>query len=158
MEKPAPYACGALMCVAASVAELLFTSFTGKYVVELALGTSSRVHLAVICLLLIIGERITKYILNEASDYCGYYGNYKFACHMTRKIIRKNMSTDYENNESCDNGNAIQKAWVGSDYIYRIRPCTQCRNFCLRFCAFWLTAEYFQCLAPLCCLLSAFLQ
>lgn len=106
-----------LMCVVASVAELLFTSFTGKYVVELALGTSSRVHLAVICLLLIFGKRISRYIWNESSDYCGYYGNYKFACHMTRKIIRKNMSTDYENNESCDNGNAIQKAWAGSDYI-----------------------------------------
>ena len=49
-----------LVSVAAVVAESLFTIFTGKYVVELALGTSSRVHLAVICLLLIIGERITK--------------------------------------------------------------------------------------------------
>lgn len=27
------------------------------------------------------------------------------------------MSTDYTNNESCKNSNAIQKAWVGSDYI-----------------------------------------
>lgn len=103
--------------VIALVAESLFTTFTGKYVVELALGTSSRVQLAVVCLLLIIGERITKYITNEIYDYGGYYGNYKFACHTTRKIIRKNMSTDYENNESCKNSDAIQKAWVGSDYI-----------------------------------------
>ena len=103
--------------VIALVAESLFTTFTGKYVVELALGTSSRVQLAVICLLLIIGERITKYITNEIYDYGGYYGNYKFACHTTRKIIRKNMSTDYENNENCKNSDAIQKAWVGSDYI-----------------------------------------
>lgn len=106
-----------LVGLIAIVAESLFTTFTGKYVVELALGTSSRVQLAVICLLLIIGERITKYIWNETQDYCGYYGNYKFACHTTRKIIRKNMSTDYTNNESCKNSNAIQKAWVGSDYI-----------------------------------------
>lgn len=106
-----------LVGLIAVVAESLFTTFTGKYVVELALGTSSRVQLAVICLLLIVGERITKYIWNETQDYCGYYGNYKFACHTTRKIIRKNMSTDYTNNESCKNSNAIQKAWVGSDYI-----------------------------------------
>ena len=106
-----------LVSVAAIVSESLFTSFTGKYVVELALGTSSRVYLAVICLLLIVGERITKYIWNETLDYCGYYGNYKFDCHMTRKIIRKNMSTDYTNNESCKNSNTIQKAWVGSNYI-----------------------------------------
>ena len=103
--------------VIALVAESLFTTFTGKYVVELALGTSSRIRLAVICLLLIIGERITKYITHEIYDYGGYYGDYKFACHMTRKIIRKNMSTDYENNESCKNSDAIQKAWAGSDYI-----------------------------------------
>lgn len=106
-----------LVGLIAIVAESLFTNFTGKYVVELALGTSSRVQLAVICLMLIVGERITKYIWNETQDYCGYYGNYKFACHTTRKIIRKNMSTDYTNNESCKNSNAIQKAWVGSDYI-----------------------------------------
>ena len=106
-----------LVGLIAVVAESLFTTFTGKYVVELALGTSSRVKLAVICLLLIVAERITKYIWNETQDYCGYYGNYKFACHTTRKIIRKNMSTDYTNNESCKNSNAIQKAWVGSDYI-----------------------------------------
>lgn len=106
-----------LVGLIAVVAESLFTTFTGKYVVELALGTSSRVQLAVICLLLIVAERITKYIWNETQDYCGYYGNYKFACHTTRKIIRKNMSTDYTNNESCKNSNAIQKAWVGSDYI-----------------------------------------
>lgn len=106
-----------LVGLIAIVAESLFTTFTGKYVVELALGTSSRFQLAVICLLLIVGERITKYIWNETQDYCLYYGNYKFACHTTRKIIRKNMSTDYTNNESCKNSNAIQKAWVGSDYI-----------------------------------------
>lgn len=106
-----------LVGLIAVVAESLFTTFTGKYVVELALGTSSRVKIAVICLLLIVAERITKYIWNETQDYCGYYGNYKFACHTTRKIIRKNMSTDYTNNESCKNSNAIQKAWVGSDYI-----------------------------------------
>lgn len=85
-----------LVGLIAIVAESLFTTFTWKYVVELALGTSSRVQLAVICLLLIVGERITKYIWNETQDYCGYYGNYKYACHTTRKIIRKNMSTDYK--------------------------------------------------------------
>lgn len=36
---------------------------------------------------------------------------------MTRKMLRKHMSTDYENNESCDNNNLMQKARTGSDYI-----------------------------------------
>lgn len=101
----------------AIVANSLFTTFTGKYVVELALGTSPRASLAVICLMLITGERISKYIWNEARDYQGYYGDWKFVCHMKRKIIRKNMSTDYENNESSDKSNSLQKAKTGSSYI-----------------------------------------
>lgn len=103
--------------VVAYVTNSLFGTFTSKYVVELALGTSSRVTLAVICLLLIVGERITKYIWNEAADYNGYVSSYKFLCHMKRKIIRKNMSTDYENNESCNKNDALKKAETGSDYI-----------------------------------------
>lgn len=100
-----------------SVANSLFGTFTNKYVVELALGTSARTRLAVICLLLIAGERISKYIWNETSDYHGYVGGYRFLCHMKRKIIRKNMSTDYENNESCEKNDALKKAETGSGYI-----------------------------------------
>ncbi|MGN0634054.1 MAG: ABC transporter ATP-binding protein [Oscillospiraceae bacterium] len=100
-----------------AVANSLFGTFTSKYVVELALGTSARTRLAAICLLLIAGERMSKYIWNETTDYQGYVGLYKFLCHMKRKIIRKNMSTDYENNESCDKSDALKKAETGSDYI-----------------------------------------
>ena len=100
-----------------AVANSLFGTFISKYVVELALGTSARIRLAVICLLLIAGDRMSKYIWNEAADYHGYVGGYKFLCHMKRKIIRKSMSTDYENNESCDKSDALKKAETGSDYI-----------------------------------------
>lgn len=100
-----------------SVAATLFNTFTSKYVVELALGTSSRIRLAVICLLLIVGERISKYLENESWDYGRYVGYYNFLQHMLRKMQRKHMSTDYENNESCENSNLMQKAQTGSDYI-----------------------------------------
>ena len=75
----------------ADVANSLLETFTGKYVVELALGTSDRTRLAVICLMLIAGERISKYILNETADYRGYVGNNKFLCHMRRKILLKSL-------------------------------------------------------------------
>ena len=100
-----------------SVAATLFNTFTSKYVVELALGTSARTRLAVICLMLIVGERMSKYIENETNDYRGYRGNFIFLNHMLRKMQRKHMSTDYENNESCENSNLMQKAQNGSDYI-----------------------------------------
>ncbi len=102
--------------IAATVNSLLGT-FTEKYVVELALAKSDQLRLALICLLLIAGERISKYIWNETADYRLYAGDYKFQCYMKRKIIRKNMSTDYENNESCDKKDILQKAQTGSDYI-----------------------------------------
>lgn len=100
-----------------SVAATLFNTFTSKYVVELALGTSARTRLAVICLLLIVGERISKYIENESQDYGLYVGQFKFINYMLRKMQRKHMSTDYENNESCENSNLMQKAHTGSHYI-----------------------------------------
>lgn len=100
-----------------AVVNSLLGTFISKYVVELALGTSERTKLAVICLLLITGERISKYIWNETASYQNYVGDYKFLCHMMRKIIRKNMSTDYENNESCDKNDALKKSETGSDYI-----------------------------------------
>lgn len=103
--------------LAASAANALFGTFIGKYAVDLALGTSARTKLAVILLLLIAGERLAYYVRYEIDDYCGYVGGYKFLCHMKRKIIRKNMSADYENIESCDKSDALKKAETGSDYI-----------------------------------------
>lgn len=103
--------------VIAFVLNSLCQTFTSKYVVELALGTDNRIKLGVICLLLIVGERLTKYIWNEVADYNGYCFSYNFLCYMKRKIIRKNMYTDYQNNESCDKNDTLKKAETGSDYI-----------------------------------------
>lgn len=100
----------------ACVANSLFTTFTSKYVVELALGSGSRKKLAVICLILIAGERLTNYIRSETSDYRLYVGNDKILYHLKRRLIRKNMSTDYANNESCDKSDALKKAESGSEY------------------------------------------
>ena len=102
--------------LAAAVGNSLLVTFTGKYVVELAAGSSSRERLAVICLLLIIGERLTKYICSETSDYRLYAGNDRFLYHMKRKLIRRNMSADYTNNESCEKNDALKKAETGSEY------------------------------------------
>ena len=70
-----------------AVVNSLLGTFISKYVVELALGTSERTKLAVICLLLITGERISKYIWNETASYQNNVGDYKFLCHMMRIFI-----------------------------------------------------------------------
>ncbi len=99
----------------ACTANSLLTTFTGKFAVELAL-TSHTKRLALIVLLMIAGERITKYICDEISDYRLYVGNDKFMYHIKRRLIMKNMSTDYENNESSAKSDALKKAESGNEY------------------------------------------
>ncbi len=103
--------------LAAATANGPLSTYISKYVVELTLGSDDRVRLGLICLLLIIGERLTKYIWNECGNCRNFSKNYQFIAYMKRKIIRKNMSTDYENNERCAQGDALKKAATGADYI-----------------------------------------
>ncbi|MBQ5311678.1 MAG: ABC transporter ATP-binding protein, partial [Oscillospiraceae bacterium] len=102
--------------LAVCVANSLFGTFTAKYVVELALTSTTRIHLAVVCLLLIIGERATALVRSEISDHRLYVGNDKFWYYLKRKLIAKNMTTDYVNNESCDKSNILKKAESGCEY------------------------------------------
>ncbi len=96
---------------------LLCATLTEKYVVDLALGTSDRLRLAIICGVLIALERLADIIGNDSKDYRLYYGNFKLLCYMKNKVFWKSMNTDYENNESAANSDALNKAKTGSDYI-----------------------------------------
>ncbi|MCD7740862.1 MAG: ABC transporter ATP-binding protein/permease [Ruminococcus sp.] len=96
---------------------LLCATLTEKYVVDLALGTSDRLRLAIICGVLIVLERLADIIGNDSKDYRLYYGNFKLLCYMKNKVFWKSMNTDYENNESAANSDALNKAKTGSDYI-----------------------------------------
>ena len=71
-----------------AVVNSLLGTFISKYVVELALGTSERTKLAVICLLLITGERISKYIWNETASYQNYVGDYKSSEKICQQITK----------------------------------------------------------------------
>lgn len=91
--------------------------FQDKYVVELAFGTSDRIMLA----LIVGGLILARNLLRFGSNFCHYYngniGSFKFVRDTNMLLVRKNMQTDYENNERSSVNDTMQKAYTGSDYI-----------------------------------------
>lgn len=97
--------------------ENLCSSFTDKYVVELALGTSSRVTLAVITLLLIIGARLFRTLANEAGSYDSYVASFRFKKFLHRRLMKKQMTMDYEMAENPSVSDNRQKAATANSWI-----------------------------------------
>ena len=106
-----------LSIVIFETAENLCNAYTDKYVVNLAIGDGSRLTLALICLALIIGSRFFRYIKNQCFEYEGNVGAFRFSNMFIRKFLRKNMSTDYENNEKTFVNDSLQKAREVTTYI-----------------------------------------
>ncbi|MBQ8515575.1 MAG: ABC transporter ATP-binding protein [Ruminococcus sp.] len=97
--------------------ESLCGSYTNKYVVELALGTSSRVTLAIITLMLIIGGRLFRSIANEAGGYDRYVASFRFKKVLHRRLMKKQMTMDYENNEKPSVNDNLKKAATANSWI-----------------------------------------
>ena len=77
----------------------LCLTFTDKYIVELATEGLGNTGLLIICLALIIGGMLCRMLNNMAGNYQGFIGFNILYNNFALKIIRKNMTTDYENNE-----------------------------------------------------------
>ncbi len=97
--------------------ENLCEAYTDKYVVDLAVGSSSRLRLALICVGLIAGTRLLRYAKNQCLDYEGFVGARKFTDMFIRRFLKKNMTTDYENNEKTSVNDSLQKARGVTTYI-----------------------------------------
>lgn len=100
--------------------------FTDKYVVELVLGERSRYTLTAIVIGLLIGERILKELSDISSTYNSWVGGFRFRTHMQNILVRKNVYTDYENNEKTSVNDALSKAHYASenvayDTLYNVR-------------------------------------
>lgn len=97
--------------------ENLCAAYTDKFVVDLAVGSSSRLRLALICVGLIAGSRLLRHIKNQCFDYEGCVGSRKFTDMFIRRFLKKNMTTDYENNEKTSVNDSLQKARGVTTYI-----------------------------------------
>lgn len=100
--------------------------FTDKYVVELVLGEQSRYTLAAIVIGLLIGERLLAELSDISSTYNSWVGGFRFRTHMQNILMKKNVYTDYENNEKTSVNDALSKAHYASenvayDTLYNVR-------------------------------------
>ena len=95
----------------------LCLTFTDKYIVELAADGLGNTKLLIICLALIIGGMLCRMLNNMAGNYQGFIGFNILYNNFALKIIRKNMTTDYENNEKPKIGDRLNKARDGLEVL-----------------------------------------
>ncbi|MBQ4165615.1 MAG: ABC transporter ATP-binding protein [Oscillospiraceae bacterium] len=95
----------------------LCLTFTDKYIVELAAEGLGNTKLLIICLALIIGGMLCRMLNNMAGNYQGFIGFNILYNNFALKIIRKNMTTDYENNEKPKIGDRLNKARDGLEVL-----------------------------------------
>lgn len=106
-----------IVIVLTQAAENLSLTYVDKYVVELALGSDSRIKLALLCLMLVLGTRLFRWCWKEGERYEEYVGVFQYNSHFIRKLLWKNMTTDYENNEKAKVNDLLQKARGVTGYI-----------------------------------------
>ncbi len=95
----------------------LCATYTDKYVVELAMSGFGNRTLIWVCLGLIAGNCFCSLLAESAVNYQGYVGFMKLHDHFDYKVIKKNLMTDYENNEKAENSNCLNKAREGLDIV-----------------------------------------
>lgn len=88
----------------------LCATFTDKYVVELAATGFGNTALLITCILLIVGHKVFRYIGNMAGNYQGFFGFNNLYHNFAIRVIHKNLTTDYENNEKPEISDRLNKA------------------------------------------------
>lgn len=88
----------------------LCLTFTDKYIVELAAAGFGNTTLLLISISLIIGGALCNSLAKMASNYQGFIGFNILYNNFAMKLMRKNMTTDYENNEKPVIGDKLNKA------------------------------------------------
>lgn len=88
----------------------LCLTFTDKYIVELAAAGFGNTTLLIISISLIIGGALCNSLAKMAINYQGFIGFNILYNNFAMKLMRKNMTTDYENNEKPVIGDKLNKA------------------------------------------------
>ena len=88
----------------------LLSVYINKYVVEFAAAGFGARQLLFICLGILSGMTVSSFIAESAGNYKGFIGFRKFNDHLCGKIMKKTLITDYENCESSDKADKLNKA------------------------------------------------
>lgn len=95
----------------------LFATYTDKYVVEFALGTSDRVIIGIICAALITGSMLAGYVTNAADMYITTNGRFRLSANLFGRLMRKKMNISYEDTENPKINDMCQKAYTSVNSI-----------------------------------------
>lgn len=95
----------------------LFATYTDKYVVEFALGTSDRTVLGIICAALIAGGLLSGYIVTSADWHISTNGRFKLSANLFGRLMRKKMNLSYEDTENPKINDMCQKAYSSVNSI-----------------------------------------
>lgn len=95
----------------------LFATYTDKYVVEFALGTSDRVIIGIICAALIAGSMLSRYVINAADMYITTNGRFRLSASLFGRLMRKKMNISYEDTEDPKLNDMCQKAYTSVNSI-----------------------------------------
>ncbi|MCM1579079.1 MAG: ABC transporter ATP-binding protein/permease [Ruminococcus sp.] len=87
--------------------------YIDKYVVELAV-TGFDKGLLITCVGLFLLKEACSYICSRSERYRGYIGTTQARNHFSRLIMKKCITTDYENKERCETNNSLNQALEGS--------------------------------------------
>lgn len=109
-----------VLIIFGETAENLALSYTDKFVVDLATGSGDILKLAVICILLIIGTRFFRFVWRESTQYEDYVEVTKYNYRFERRLIKKNLETDYENNEKASVNDSLRKAKDVTRYMMTV--------------------------------------
>ncbi|MCM1167549.1 MAG: ABC transporter ATP-binding protein/permease [Lachnospiraceae bacterium] len=88
----------------------LFATYTDKYVVEFALGTSDRLALGLICAALITGSILAGYVVNAADMHITNAGRFKLSSYFFGELMRKKLNVPYEDTENPKINDKMKKA------------------------------------------------
>ncbi|MBD5082234.1 MAG: ABC transporter ATP-binding protein [Ruminococcaceae bacterium] len=104
----------------------IIAMFTDKYVVELVLDTENRMMLAAIVIVLLVCGRLFSWLSTTALMYNTWVGSLSLRRFMQTILVKKNVYTDYENNEKTTVNDAMNKAnnasySIAYDTLYNIK-------------------------------------
>ena len=106
-----------LAMVSMQVIHTVCATYTDKYVVEFVLGTSPRLRLGLLCVALIVGGQLATYTAHAANFYSYTVGRLRLASSVYARLMRRKMTTDYENIENPQTGDMLQKAHTAAESI-----------------------------------------
>ena len=97
---------------AAMFAMRLADTYFQKYVVELAITGFER-RLIFMCVGLFLLKTVSNFIVTVTERYRDFVGSSKAVNHFNLMLLKKCVTTDYENKERCENNNSLNKAMDG---------------------------------------------